>query len=75
MQCPGKLSPNRTSCAVLSACSSLRAATPVDGCTKLGPQQKACMASFHHSCPRPDIRNTALVPRMTILTMRSINPS
>eukprot|EP00959_Pyramimonas_sp_CCMP1952_P409937 8591205-Pyramimonas_sp.AAC.1 len=33
MQCPGKLSPNRISCAVFSACSSLRAATPADGRT------------------------------------------
>eukprot|EP00959_Pyramimonas_sp_CCMP1952_P391141 8197109-Pyramimonas_sp.AAC.1 len=42
--------------------------------TKLRPQQKACMASFHHSCPSRDICNAVLVPRMTILTMRSINP-
>eukprot|EP00959_Pyramimonas_sp_CCMP1952_P061694 1289145-Pyramimonas_sp.AAC.1 len=73
MQCPGKLSPNRISCAVLSVSTSLRAATPVDACTKLCPQQKACMASFHHSCPSPDICNTALAPKMTILTTRSIS--
>eukprot|EP00959_Pyramimonas_sp_CCMP1952_P396273 8302896-Pyramimonas_sp.AAC.1 len=73
MQCPRKLSPRRIWRAVFSVCSSLRAATPVDGCTKC-PQQKACMASFHNSCPRPDMCNTALAPRTTILTMRSINP-
>eukprot|EP00959_Pyramimonas_sp_CCMP1952_P169680 3544674-Pyramimonas_sp.AAC.1 len=74
MQCPGKLSPNRSACAVLSARSSPRAATPVDARAKMCPQQKACMASFHHSRPSPGICNTALVPKMAILTVRSISP-
>eukprot|EP00959_Pyramimonas_sp_CCMP1952_P244784 5116674-Pyramimonas_sp.AAC.1 len=34
---------------------SLRAATPVDVCAKLCPQQKACMSYFHRSRPGPDM--------------------